>query len=178
MDVNHLKRPPRRLLAELMRIESGEVLPDNFHIINHQLRIYRSSQPSQAEFLELEKFGFQSVLNLRSHHSDLPLISGLKLTEYRLKLHEISEDDMIEALKIIQDAPKPLVIHCWHGADRTGAIAIGCRVVFENWTIERALAEFYQPIYGFHRHIYRKLPETVAAFDWEKIRQAVASSQK
>ena len=174
MDINRLKRPPRRLLAELMRIESGEVLPDNFHVVNHNLRIYRSSQPSRAEFLELEKFGFKSVLNLRSHHSDLPLIAGLKLAELRLPLHIISESDMTLALEILRNAPKPVVIHCWHGSDRTGAVAAGCRIVFENWSLERALEEFNQPAYGAHRHIYRMLPELLKSFDWDKIRQDIA----
>jgi len=171
---NTPKPPPRRLLAELTRIESGEVLPKNFHAVNQEMRIYRSSQPTRAEFRELEKYGFRTILNLRSHHSDHEALRGFRMEERRLKVHIFTADDMAGALRIVKSSPKPLLFHCLLGTDRTGAVAVGCRVVFENWSLDDALAEFALPDFGRHRVIYRKLPLILRAFDWNTIRRAVA----
>lgn len=168
-DISRLKRPPRRLLAELLHLESGEVLPDNFHSVDPLARIYRSSQPNRAEFLELDRYGFRSVLNLRSHHSDLKLIEGTNIREFRLRTHMLTRDDMVRALRIIRDAEKPLVIHCWHGSDRTGAVAAGYRIVFNGWSVEEALGEFTDRAYGHHRRLYRALPILLMGFDWEAV---------
>ena len=173
---NTPKPPPRRLLAELMRIESGEVLPENFHAVNQEMRIYRSSQPTRSEFRELEKYGFRTVLNLRSRHSDRSELRGFRIEERRLKVHILTADDMVAALRIIKSSPKPLLFHCLRGADRTGAVAVGCRVIFENWSLDDALAEMMLPDFGRHRFLYRKLPYILRAFDWNAIRRAVADA--
>ena len=174
---NHApKPPPRRLLAELMRIESGEVLPENFHAVNQEMRIYRSSQPTRSEFRELAKYGFRTVLNLRTHHSDRNELRGFRMEERRLKVHILTADDMVNALRIIKSSPKPLLFHCLLGTDRTGAVAVGCRVIFENWSLDKAMAEFMLPDYGRHRVIYRRFPRILRAFDWNAIRRAVADA--
>ena len=176
MENNTPKPPPRRLLAELSRIESGEVLPKNFHAVNRAMRIYRSSQPTRSEFRELEKYGFRTVLNLRCHHSDREELRGFHMEERRLRVHIFTADDMACALKIVKSAPKPLLFHCLLGADRTGAVAVGCRIVFENRSLDDALAEFALPEFGSHRFLYRRLPQILRAFDWNAIRRAVAEA--
>ena len=168
-DISLFKRPPRRLLSELLHLESGNVLPDNFHALDPGAQVYRSSQPGRAEFQELARYGFKSVLNLRSHHSDLKLIEGTGLREYRLRTHVLTREDMEEALRIIRDAEKPLLIHCWHGSDRTGAVSAGYRIVFNNWTVNEALREFTTRAYGHHRRLYRALPVVLRTLDWEAI---------
>ena len=128
MENNAVKPPPRRLLAELSRIESGDVLPQNFHAVNPRLRIYRSSQPTRSEFRELEKYGFRTVLNLRSHHSDHDDLRGFRMEERHLKIHILTANAMVNALRIVKSSPKPLLFHCLLGADRTGAVAVGCQI--------------------------------------------------
>ena len=175
-NINIPKPPPRRLLAELMRLESGEVLPKNFHAVSQAARIYRSNQPNRDEFRELEKLGFKTVLNLRTHHADHDALRGFHISERRLKIYILTAEDMVEALRIVKSSPKPLLIHCLRGADRTGAVAVGYRIVFENWSLEEAMAEFQLPDYGRHRFLYRKLPQILRSFDWNAIRRAVADA--
>jgi len=167
------KRPPERLLKDLYRQELGEILPENLHVVDHEMKIYRSGQPSRAEFLELEKHGFKSVLNLRCRHDDTELLIGIRLKEYNLKIYMINEDEMIQALKILKDAEKPVLFHCLLGCDRTGAVAVGCRVVFNGWSVEDAINEFNDEVFGSHRLLYFGYPALLRKLNWEAIKAAV-----
>lgn len=137
--------------------------------------IYRSGQPTKEGFAELEKNGLKSVLNLRSYNSDDDEAEGTSLNLYRIKMNagHIKDDDVIEALKILKDSPKPLLIHCWHGSDRTGTIVAMYRIIFEDWDREVAIQELLQPRYGHHKVIYVNIPIYIRNVDVEKIRAAV-----
>lgn len=167
------KQPPRRLLAELHRREVGEILPVNFHVLDHEMRVYRSGQPGHQDFLELEKYGVRSLVNLRCQHSDHDFLSGLRLKEYRVPVHFITQEDMIAALIALRDAEKPVLLHGSQGRDRTGAVAAGFRVVFNHWRLDEALEEFDDPVFGQRRLIYRSFPERLRSFDWAEIAAAV-----
>ena len=79
---------PDSKLTNLYQIDSG---------------VYRSEQPSDADFKALEKYGIREVLNLRNRHSDDDEAAGTKIKLYRLKMkaHSVSEDQLINALRII-----------------------------------------------------------------------------
>lgn len=51
-------------------------------------------------------------------------------------------------LNAIDKAPKPLLIHCTRGQDRTGVICAAYRVAECGWTIDEAIEEMED--YGFH----------------------------
>ena len=91
--------------------------------------VYRSEQPSKKGFVELEKKGFKTILNLRRVKDDKHKArkTDLILKHIRLESKELSEDDLIYALRVIKNAQKPILIHCWHGSDRTGATTAAYR---------------------------------------------------
>ena len=167
-------KPPRRLLAELAMQDIKESLAENFHIVTPE-KVYRSSQPDRKEFISLELHGCKSVLNLRTAHSDLPKIAGLKLKEHRLKCHKIGRTDIIRAMKMLRDAEMPILIHGCKGSDRTGVVVAAYRIVFEDWSVEEALKEFKDPANGKHRYIYRKFPKLIRHTDWENVKKEVFS---
>ena len=173
MDIRCFKRPPSRLLADILNREHRRDLPENLHVIDPVARIWRSGQPVAGDSPSLAELGFRSVLNLRCHHSDRALLRGTGIQEYRMTFHVPTPGDMIEALRIVRKAEKPLLIHCWHGSDRTGAVAVGCRVVFNHWSIDEALREFHTPGYGHHPRLYWALPRALRHYDWRKIAAAV-----
>lgn len=123
----------------------------NLYRLNDSL--YRSEQPSQVDFIQLEKIGIKSVLNLRFNHNDLKLKnnSHLMYLHYPLKTTKITETNIIELLSIIRDTPKPILIHCKHGADRTGIVIAFYRIVFQNWTKYDAIQEMTRGGFGFHK---------------------------
>ncbi len=146
---------------------------ENFYKVSDKL--YRSAQPTAAGFRSLQAIGITTVLNLRNYHSDDDEATGtdLKLLRRRMNAGSITEDDLLESLKMIRDADGPVLVHCWHGSDRTGAVCAAYRIVFENWTVETALAEmFYEP-FGHHRRIYTNIPELIRTIDWEAMRLKV-----
>lgn len=153
--------------------------PKNFHKVNDEM--YRSGQPSAAEMATLYAVeGIRSVLNLRKHHSDKDEIGELEITLYELPLAagSITEADLVKILQIVKTAPKPILIHCWHGSDRTGTAIAACRIVFEGWPVEQAIAEFMDRKYGHHEMIYKNLPKLLRNTDWEKIRNEVLSPKE
>ena len=159
--------------------------PKNFHKVNKNL--YRSGQPDEDEFFSLYTFNeIRSVLNLRENNSDKDEINAINrnwnnavtLYEIPLDTGKISEDDLYKILTVIRDAPKPLLIHCWHGSDRTGCAVAASRIVFENWSVEDAISELMQPQYGHHKYIYTNIPALLRKADWQKIKAAILNKEK
>lgn len=150
--------------------------PENFHKVNDA--ICRSGQPDADEMDSLSTFEcIKSVLNLRENHSDREEVGNLKLELYEIPLAagNIAEDDLVRILRTVKRAPKPLLIHCWHGSDRTGLAVAACRIVFENWSADQAVAELMDPQYGHHETIYKNIPELLRKADWNRIRKEVES---
>ena len=68
--------------------------------------------------------------------------------------------------------PKPVLIHCRHGSDRTGLIVALYRILYQNWTKEDALEEMLKGGYG-HHSIFKNLPQIIRQIDVEKLRAKV-----
>jgi len=143
----------------------------NFYQLDE--KVYRSAQPDKKGFKELEKFGIRNVLSFRDYHSDDDGKKfGLLLYRVKMEAGEISDDKVIEALRIIRDADGPILIHCWHGSDRTGLISAMYRIVFQEWSKDAALDELMHGGYGYHA-MYKNIPEYVRKADIEAIKKQV-----
>jgi protein tyrosine/serine phosphatase len=84
---------------------------------------------------------------------------------------ELTEFRIIEALKAINNAEKPVLVHCWHGSDRTGVVVAAYRIVFENWTKEAAISEFRNSDFGYHENWYPNLIDLLENLNTEDIRK-------
>ena len=144
----------------------------NFYKLDE--KVYRSSQPDRKGFEELKRLGIRNVLSFRDHHADDRGAKGLGLTLYRVKMEagEIRDEQVVESLRIIRTAKGPIVIHCWHGSDRTGLISAMYRILFQNWSKEEAIEELIKGGYGYHS-LYRNIPEYIRKVNVESIRQRV-----
>lgn len=134
--------------------------------------VYRSDQPSRICFRELEKFGIREVLNLRNRHNDKDEAqdTSIRLHHLRTRATRLSLDDLITALRIIRDRQGPLLFHCWHGSDRTGAVAAMYRMVFQRVSKEDAIHEMSESIFGFHM-TFDHIIDLVYHADISKIRR-------
>jgi protein tyrosine phosphatase (PTP) superfamily phosphohydrolase (DUF442 family) len=137
-------------------------------------RLYRSEQPSRAAFRAIENYGIRSVLNLRSHHSDTAEAQGTDLRLYRVEMHagNVTTELILSALEIIRDEPGPILVHCWHGSDRTGAVVAAYRVVFQKWSREKAVDEMVNGGFGYHS-TYGNLPDLIRKLDPRVLRGAL-----
>lgn len=148
----------------------------NFHQLDK--KVYRSAQPDSKGFKDLLPLGITTVLSFRTYRSDVNSARGTGLKLYRIKMEagDIQTGHVVQALKIIKDAPGPILIHCWHGADRTGLISAMYRIVFQGWSKEEAIDELVSGGYGYHA-LYRNILEYIAQADIEAIKKQVTAPQ-
>ncbi|MEJ1972009.1 MAG: dual specificity protein phosphatase family protein [Lacunisphaera sp.] len=126
--------------------------------------LYRCEQPRKADIADLRALGVRSILNLRNYHTNSAAfeVAGFKLFVEPMKADKITVDNLVSALRQFRAAPKPVLVHCWHGSDRAGSVVAAYRIVFQNWTPAAALDELRQGGFGFHE---RWFPNIVALFE-------------
>ena len=146
---------------------------DNLHRVSSDL--YRSEQPSKKGMKELENLEIKSVVNLRNRRNDKCEAKGTQLTLRRVKINawRMTEKDIVLALKEINQAEKPVVVHCLHGSDRTGAVVACYRMVFENWSRKQAVDEFLRPEFGYHDKWFPEILELVKTIDIQEMKKNV-----
>ena len=116
---------------------------------------YRSAQPTAAGFQALAKDpGIKTVVSLRAFNSDTELLTGTGIDLVRIPMHtwNIEAEDVVAALAAVRraEAKGGVLLHCQHGADRTGLITALYRVLFQGWTKEAALDEMQNGAFGYH----------------------------
>jgi len=142
---------------------------ENFYRLDD--KVYRSAQPGEEGFAELRKLGIRNVLSLREYHADEA--AGLALYRVPMAAGSVTTEQVIEALRIIRASDGPILIHCWHGSDRTGLVSAMYRIVFQGWDKEAAIAELTDGGYGYHAFWYKNIPEFIRAADTGAIKKAV-----
>jgi protein tyrosine/serine phosphatase len=108
--------------------------------------LFRSAQPTSAGFKALEnELNVQTVISLRDFHSDADLLTGTKIERQSVPMNawHITSESVVAALKLVKaaEARGPVLLHCQHGADRTGVVVAMYRIIFQDWTKEQALDE-------------------------------------
>lgn len=134
---------------------------------------YRSAQPSAEGMDHLKAMGIETVVNLRSFHSDREEIgtTGLAYEHIYMKTWHPEEEDVVRFLQVVTNPKRtPVLVHCQHGADRTGVMTAIYRVAVENWSREEALREMTQGGFGYHE-IWENLPVWFENLDIEGIRR-------
>jgi protein tyrosine/serine phosphatase len=151
---------------------------DNLHRVS--TRLYRSAQPSVLGLRKLRSLGIKSVINLRAFHCDISGIAGTGLLNQRLHVltWKIQDRHVIRVLRLLRDAHSaPFLIHCKHGADRTGLMTAMFRIVEQGWTKEAAIREMVEGGYGYHG-IWRNIVRYIEQVDVEQIRNAVMHKRR
>lgn len=97
-------------------------------------KVYRSAQMSGDVLAEaIQKHGIKSVVNLRGeggsaawYQSEMDTTQRLGVQHFDFSLsasHEATDQEMETILKAIDRAPKPVLVHCKNGADRSGLVS-------------------------------------------------------
>lgn len=139
--------------------------------------LYRSAQPEEAGFRAAQALGVKTVVNLRSLHSDRDLLAGTTLGYEHLPMvaWEADEDALVAFLRIATDpAKQPVLVHCQHGADRTGTAIALYRMVVEGWSRTDAIREMTEGGFGFHPE-WHNLIEFLEQVDVERLRTRLAA---
>lgn len=114
--------------------------------------LYRSAQPGLAAYKEFHKRGVAVSLNLTGTPFDRKKLQHIGITQIHIPVSagSLTEDQVIEALKVIKNSESPVLVHCEWGADRSGAVVAFYRMVFEGWPKDKAIDEMVNGGYGFH----------------------------
>lgn len=105
----------------------------NFHEVEAG-RYYRSAQLDAADLDRvIRQHGIRTVLNLRGANAGKPWYdaelattraNGIVHLDYRLSARRpVTLAQMQEIVAMLRDAPKPILVHCQQGADRTGLVS-------------------------------------------------------
>ena len=134
--------------------------------------LFRSEQPTKMGMKELQDLGVKTILNVRNLRNDNceGKSSNLILKRKRINTWTIKYDEVVSALRIIQESPKPVLIHCKHGSDRTGCIVAAYRMSIQNWAKEDAIYEFKRGGYGFHEDAFKNVLLLLESIDVEKLK--------
>ncbi|MCC6491105.1 MAG: dual specificity protein phosphatase family protein [Candidatus Hydrogenedentes bacterium] len=143
----------------------------NLHKVSDTL--YRSAQPTAEGMQNLKKLGVKTIVNLRSYHSDRAEIgeTGLAYEHIYMKPWHPERKEIVRFLQIVTDPERaPVLVHCQHGAYRTGTMSAIYRIAVQGWTKEEALREMREGGFGFHE-VWMNLPDWIEELDIESIKK-------
>jgi len=163
-----LAASPARPAEWATSVSDGGV--DNLYLIEPGL--FRSAAPSSTGFEKLAARGVKAILDLRGRSEDKQVAgsAALKLFHVPMSAWGLHDDRVLEALRILTDpSNRPLLVHCQHGADRTGAIVALYRIVVQGWSKEAAINEMN--LGGYHHNsFFHNLDQYVLAADIARLR--------
>jgi protein tyrosine phosphatase (PTP) superfamily phosphohydrolase (DUF442 family) len=92
--------------------------------------------------------------------------SGIRLVRVPINTWAIDDAKVLRALVAIREAEKhgPVLIHCMHGADRTGVVAAVYRMAVQDWDKDSARHEMLRGGYGYHT-LWRNIPRYIERLD-------------
>ncbi|HLD47873.1 MAG TPA: tyrosine-protein phosphatase [Desulfobaccales bacterium] len=147
-----------------------EGVPNLYRVANE---LYRGDQPSPQGMQNLKELGLKTIINLRSFHSDRGEIgdTGLAYEHITMKAWHPEEKEAVRFLKIVTDPERtPVLVHCQHGSDRTGAMIAIYRIAVQGWSKTEAIREMTGGGFGFH-YIWSNLPQWIENLDIERLKR-------
>lgn len=153
-----------------------EGLPNFFKVSDS---LYRCAQPTAEGFKQLAGMGIKTVINLREFHDDAKLLKdpGLAYEHIKFAAWHPETEDIVRFLRIVTNTnATPALVHCQHGADRTGTMCALYRIVVQGWTKEEAIMEMTTGEYGFHT-VWDNLAKYIRELDVNDVKKQLAGSK-
>lgn len=132
--------------------------------------VYRSDQMRPDDLRKtIRELGIRTVLNLRGanpgeawYDAERAAVvgSGAELVDMSLSSSEwMSRQQARTLARVIQESPRPLLIHCYHGSERTGLASAMTHLLTEGQAVGDAAGEFSA------RYLYFGLGDGVTTFE-------------
>lgn len=141
--------------------ESAIEIDDSVNLYQVDNLLFRSEQLGLADIPLLIDNDIDAIINLRYFNQTAndelldKIVEDTSVTLYNqpLKAWNVTPQEIAQALsqiKVLQDQNKRVLVHCYHGADRTGLIVAMYRIIEQGWSIEDAKQEMTAGGYGYH----------------------------
>ena len=115
--------------------------------------LYRSAQLAPGDLTKyVNQYHIATVINLRGQNAHEAWYRdevkeaaqlGVKHIDFAMKAsRELTDEQAMQLIVVMRDAPKPLLIHCHSGADRTGlaaALYVAAVKKQSEWSAERQM---------------------------------------
>lgn len=96
---------------------------------------YRSNQPTAADIAAYSaRYGIRTIVNLRGRHEAAEWYRdevaaaenlGIRLIDFPMEAdRRLDAEGAGQLVTLLRDAPRPILIHCRSGADRTGLASV------------------------------------------------------
>jgi len=137
----------------------------NVHVVEEG-KLYRSARLDRTQLEQIVRgYGIKSILNVRGAASGEPwyeneiwISKQLHVThfDYGLSASDlVTLEQMNDIMKILRNAPKPILVHCEGGADRTGLVAALYLAEVEKWPATKAVGQL-SLLYGHFPYLTSK----------------------
>jgi tyrosine-protein phosphatase SIW14 len=140
--------------------------------------VYRGAQPDARGFQSLAKLGVKTVIDLREpgtrSKAEERMVSSAGMKYVNVPMSGFTPPTTAEITKILamleDSGTAPVFVHCWRGADRTGAVIAAYHIDHDNWDNARALQDakahkmssFQLPRQNYISHFQRRTMEAAA----------------
>jgi tyrosine-protein phosphatase SIW14 len=149
----------------------------NFDEVNEH--VYRGGQPTSAGFTYLAKLGVKTIVDLREpgqrSKAEERAVTALGMHYVNVPMTGLTPPNGAQTAKILglleDGSSGPAFVHCWRGADRTGAVIAAYHIDHDKWDNPRALKDarahgmrFFQiPREHYISEFHRQLATAVSA---------------
>lgn len=168
---------------------------DNLYQVDELL--YRSEQLDPEDIATLQQLDIDAIINLRFfdrddneenfaqvHHADgvaeiqpnatitepMVLINQPLLTWWIKPRHLAA---ILHRIELEQHQGRQVLVHCYHGADRTGVTIAMYRIIRQGWSIEDAKTEMLEGGYGYHS-IWKNIENLLTEEKVQQVREELA----
>ena len=152
----------------------------NFRVVEDGV-LYRSGQLTPAGLAAvIDDYRIKTVISLRAFHSDKDEVESTTLRTERIRFNtwHPEDEDVVRFLKLVSNTNSgPFLIHCLHGADRTGTMIAIHRIAIEGWTKPEAIKEMTTGGFGYHP-VWRNLIKYLHELDVEKLKKKAGLTAK
>lgn len=143
-------------LPALTRAEHVDIPIANFHLVSPG--VFRGGRPEEVGVKALAQLGVKTILNLDNDtnavriESEIAKSIHIKMISMPMSSFWAPKDKQVDQiLSALNDAERPVFVHCKYGQDRTGLIVGLYRVEHQEWSPEQAYTEMLE--LGFHQSL-------------------------
>lgn len=167
--------------------EHAELIAKSANLYKVDNYLYRSEQLRQADIPLIKANHIDAIISLRffDQDEDQELINevaqnaDVTLYNQPLKSWHVTPAEVaqiLQKIKTLQAQNQHVLVHCYHGADRTGLIIAMHRIIHQGWTIDQARKEMTKGGFGYHP-IWINLENMLNPATVQAVRQELAILQ-